>query len=229
MRANQKLIADDGYEVCLFPMEYLYMTQDEGGNYSHYGTYNIDLAGWGNVGVVYRCPLYAPCTMHVISTSLSYYGGNAVIFESNNMVHLANGSLDYVTIMFMHDNNPPYRRVGQTVQQGQLCYRTGTFGMVTGDHVHTCIGKGRGGYFVQRPSGNWDLSNRIHYWNGVYVNDTTIVRGFGHPWTKWTGGTTPPSPSPMVYNKDKYNFVLFNRRKRQEQWTRKPLKKKYKN
>lgn len=220
MRANQRLIADDGYEVFLFPMEYLYMTQDEGGNYSHYGTYNIDLAGWGARGVVYRCPLYAPCTMKVISTSLSYYGGNAVIFESTNRVHLADGSLDYITIMFMHDNNPPYKTKGQILQQGQLCYRTGTYGMVTGDHVHTCIGRGRGGYFVQRPSGNWDLSNRIHYWNGVFVNDTKVVVGYGHNWRKWTGGSVPPTPTPTptpekVYNKHKYKFVLFNKRKRQ--------------
>lgn len=219
MRANQRLIADDGYEVCLFPLSYMYMTQDEGGDYSHYGTYNIDLAGWGARGVIYRCPVYAPCTMKVISTSLSYYGGNAVIFESTNRVHLASGVLDYMTILFMHDNNPPYTRVGQTVQQGQLCYRTGTYGMVTGDHLHTCIGRGRGGHFVQRAGGNWDLSNRIHYWDGTYVNDTSIIRGYSHPWKTWQGGITPPTPPTptpsVVYNKDRYKFVLFNRRKRQ--------------
>lgn len=32
--------------------------------------------------------------------------------------------------------------------------------------------------------------------------------------TRWQGSPTPPSP--VVYNKGKYNFVLFNRRKRQE-------------
>ena len=222
MRANQRLVANDGYEVCLFPLEYLYMTQNEGGNYTHSGTYNLDFAGWGANGVVYRCPVYAPCTMKVISTSFSYYGGNAVIFESTNRVHLANGSLDYVTIMFMHDNNPPYRNIGQVVQQGQLCYRTGTYGMVTGDHLHSCIGQGKGGRFVQRYTGNWDLSNRIHYWDGVFVNDTRIIVGYNHPWKKWTGGhtPTPPTPTPtptptMMYNKGKYNFVLFNKRKRQ--------------
>ena len=46
--------------------------------------------------------------------------------------------------------------------------------------------------------------------------------------TNWT--TTPPTPPTpeMGYNKDKYNFVLFNRRKRQDKWTKKPLKKKLK-
>ena len=45
MIANQTLVAPDGYEVALFPMPYLYMTQDEGGDYSHLGTYNIDCVG----------------------------------------------------------------------------------------------------------------------------------------------------------------------------------------
>lgn len=40
--------------------------------------------------------------------------------------------------------------------------------------------------------------------------------------TEWEGS---PSPSPSSgYNKNKYNFVLFNRRKRQEKWTKKLLK-----
>ena len=225
MIAGQKFVADDGNEVALFPLEYLYMTQDEGGNYSHWGTYNIDFAGWGSSGVVYRCPVYAPCTMKVISTSLSFYGGNAVIFESLNPVHMPNGVLDYITIMFMHDNNPPITSIGQVVNQGDVCYHTGTYGMVTGDHLHSCVGRGRGGYFVQRDGGNWDLSNRVHYWDGVFVNDTTIVNGYGHNWVKFDGGSIPPTPT-VKYNKHRYNFVLFNRRKRQEKWTKKPLKRK---
>lgn len=196
MTANETLIADDGHEVALFPMPYLYMTQDEGGDYSHLGTYNIDLVGYGPNGVITRAPIYAPCSMKVISYHGTDTGGNAVIFESLDVVHLPNGNLDYMTIMFMHDNNPPYTTVGQTVSQGQLCYRTGTFGYVTGDHVHTCVGEGQGGYFVQRAGGNWDLSNRIHYWDGVYVNDTTIIAGYGHNWIEWNGQPyVPPTDS----------------------------------
>lgn len=46
--------------------------------------------------------------------------------------------------------------------------------------------------------------------------------------TFWIGHEPEPEPTPTPegwYNKGKYNFVLFNRRKRQEKWTRKPLKK----
>ena len=40
--------------------------------------------------------------------------------------------------------------------------------------------------------------------------------------TEWQGDV-PPEPE-TDYNKHRYNFVLFNRRKRQEKWTKKPLK-----
>ena len=42
--------------------------------------------------------------------------------------------------------------------------------------------------------------------------------------TNWDG-VVPPEPE-TSYNKNRYNFVLFNRRKRQEKWTRKPLNQK---
>ena len=60
MKANQTLIASDGYEVALFPMPYLYMTQDEGGGYSHVNTYNIDLVGYNGSSVIANAPVYAP-------------------------------------------------------------------------------------------------------------------------------------------------------------------------
>lgn len=45
--------------------------------------------------------------------------------------------------------------------------------------------------------------------------------------TLWQG-VVPPEPE-SSYNKHRYNFVLFNRRKRQEKWTRKPLNQRSKN
>lgn len=185
MIAGQTLVAQDGYEVALFPMDVLYMTQDEGGDYSHEGTYNIDLVGRHAV-----YPIYAPCTMRVVGVHLTPAGGNNVQFQSVDKVHLANGQLDYLTIEFSHDANPPITIVGQVVQQGQLCYHTGSYGYVTGDHVHTCAGEGPFAGSVSRPPNGWyDLANRIHYWDAVYVNDTEIIQGFGHDWKIWDGPT----------------------------------------
>ena len=209
MTAGQQLVASDGYEVALFPMPYLYMTQDEGGDYSHTGTYNIDFVGYNGSSVITSAPIYAPVSMKVISFHPGDTGGNAVIFESLNPVHLPNGNTDYLTVMFMHCNNPPYITVGQTVTQGQLCYRTGTYGYVTGDHVHSCLGQGQGGYFVQRNSGNYDLSNRIHYWNGVFVNDTQIIQGYSHDWQLWDN-----PPAPVTEEDKRFPWVLYARKLR---------------
>ena len=209
MTQGQRLRASDGYEVALFPMPYLYMSQDEGGDYSHTGTYNIDFLGWDSNGRVYQAPIYAPCTMKVVDTILSYSGGNNVVFESVNKVHLPNGQLDYLTIAFGHDSNPPVTLIGAIVQQGNLCYHTGTYGNVTGDHVHTCIGQGHYQGYTTRSSGHQDLTNRIHYWEGVFVNGTNIVQEYNHNWLTYT--------SPISVNrKDKFPFVLYANKLREK-------------
>ena len=66
-------------------------------------------------------------------------------------------------------------------------------------------------------TGWWTPSNIV---NQNLVDFLGIFRN-----TNWTS-TPPTPPTPEIgYNKGKYNFVLFNRRKRQEQWTKKPLNK----
>ena len=192
MIANQTLIAADGYEVALFPLEYLYMTQDEGGDFSHLGTYNIDFVGYNGSQIITHAPLYAPVTMTLRSYMPQFNNGNGEIWESTNKVHLPNGNLDYFTIWVVHDNNPPITTVGSTVNQGQLFYHTGDYGQATGDHVHICVGQGRNATLVTRSSGNVDLSNRVHMWDGVYVNNTGIIQGYGHNWREYTGPTPPP-------------------------------------
>jgi hypothetical protein len=212
MYAGQRMVAPDGYEVALFPLPYLYMSQDEGGDYSHQGTYNIDLLGWSSSGRVYNAPLYAPCTMKVVATYMNYgeAGGHAVFFESVNKVHLANGSLDYLTLMVGHDPNPPYTTIGQVVTQGDVCYHTGTYGYVTGDHCHTCCGQGHYQGTTDRPPYNHeDLTNRIHYWDALFVNDTTIVQGYNQNWITYI----PPTPPPVV-DESKFPWYIYFRKRR---------------
>ena len=214
MLAGQTMRAADGYEVALFPMPCLYMSQDEGGDYSHINTYNIDLLGYEDTGVsyqrIYNAPIYAPCTMKVVDYWGQYgeAGGHNVVFESVDKVHLANGQLDYLTIAFGHDPNPPYTTIGATVSQGQLCYHTGTYGQVTGDHTHTCAGQGHYQGYTTRTGGHQDLTNRIHYWDAVYVNDTIVLRGFNHNWVEYTGPLPPPVYS-VSYNR--FPWVLYAR------------------
>ena len=211
MKANQTLIGADGkHEVALFPMPYIYITQGEGGSYSHRNTYNIDFVGYNGSVTIIRAPVYAPCTMKVVNFMPSFSGGHGVTFESVDKVYLANGQLDYLTILFMHCDNPPYTSIGQTVKQGQLCYRSGNFGYSTGDHLHSCCGQGHYRGLVQRAGGNWDLANRIHYWDGVYINDTGVKVGYGYAWKRYSGGSPAPTPAPSggVYKRDGFPWPI---------------------
>jgi hypothetical protein len=201
-------------------MEYLYMSQDEGGDASHAGTYNIDLVGWDGNTVVLRCPIYAPCTMKVVWTNLTWSGGNTVTFQSVDKVHLPNGDLDYLCIDFGHDNTPPVTTLGAVVNQGQLCYHTGTFGYVTGDHVHLETGYGK---YTQpyttsgEKSANYKYHitdyttcKRLHNYDALFINDTSPhTSPSGYNWKTYQGGSpTPPEPKPTPKNY-RFKWVLY--------------------
>lgn len=209
MLAGQTMVAGDGKEICLFPFEYLYMSQDEGGDYSHTGTYNIDFLGWSANGRVLNCPFYAPCTLKCID-AWDYSGSHNLTYQSINPVHLANGRIDTLTIAFAHDDNPIHH-VGDIINQGDLLGHTGTFGQVTGDHTHTCCGMGPFEGYTNRGNNLYDLTNRIHYWDACYVNDTIIVEGYNHPWKNWNG-PVPPRPT----RKAKFPWVLYARKLREK-------------
>lgn len=209
MRAYEKVVASDGKEVMLFPFEYMYISQGEGGSYSHENTYNIDFLGYGANGRVYNCPFYAPCTLECVA--IWDVSSNTRVYQSTNQVHLADGTLDYVTICFTHDDNPPHT-IGDRVSQGQLLGRTGTTGQTTGDHIHSCCGRGTYQGYTYRQStidpskGHYDLTNRIHYYDCCYVNDTHLVHDESYPWKTYGGAT--------LLLKSKFPWVLYARRLR---------------
>lgn len=188
MIAGEKLRGSDGYQVALFPMPYMYISQGElmPSNYSHYNTYNMDFLGWDQNGRVYQAPVYAPCDLKVVSL-WDYSGSHTVTFESINKVHFADGSLDYLTIAFTHAINPPFHTIGDVVSMGDLIYYTGTFGQTSGDHLHLTAGKGHFDGYTQRTGGHYDLTNRCHLYDALYINDTVIVYdSHDYPWRTYT-------------------------------------------
>ena len=46
MRAGQTMANTAGVEISLFPLEYMNISQGEGGSYSHQGRWAIDFLGW---------------------------------------------------------------------------------------------------------------------------------------------------------------------------------------
>lgn len=203
MLAGQRAVATDGVEICLFPFEYMYITQGENQSPTHMSTYNIDFLGYGASGRVYNCPFYAPVTLRCID-AWDYSGSHNLTYQSVNKVYLANGQKNYLTIDFAHDDTPIHN-VGDIIQQGALLGHTGTFGQVTGDHTHSCCGMGTFTGYTERQTDCYDLTNRIHYYDACYVNDTVLVQDEGYPWKTWNG-PIPPLPSP---DKNKFPWTVY--------------------
>ena len=200
MRANERLVALDGKEVLLFPLEYMNISQDEYGGYSHQNILAIDFLGWGANGRILKCPYYAPCSCRCVGTT----GENNRIWQSTSEVHLASGAVGYVSWVQAHDDNP--LPVGTVLTQGDLLGHTGTTGNVTGDHVHF--------NFAIGVYAGWDsstndrqLRNSIHIYNACYVNDTVIVNGENHEWITW-------NESYGFTGRSKFPWVLYARKLR---------------
>lgn len=203
MVAGERLIGNDGKEIMLFPLPYIYISQGENESFSHSGILAIDFLGWDSNGRVYQAPMYAPCSCKCVATIDDYNKGR--IFQSLDAVHTPNG-LQYVTFMWFHDNNP-IANVGDTFTQGDLIAHTGTQGNVTGDHTHMNMANGS-----FNPNNYWkngQLVNSDHIYDICYTNDTIIVDGYGYNWIEYSGELSPGENT-----KGKFPWVLYARKLR---------------
>jgi hypothetical protein len=171
---------------------------------SHAGTLQIDFLGWDANGRVLNCPYYAPCTCRCVDITDS--STNNRVYQSTNMVHLADGSLSYVTFEMAHDNFP-ITTIGTIINQGDLLGHTGTAGYVTGDHLHYQCARGTyAGWEQVPPDNNWQLVNEMHIYDACYVNDTVIIDGEGYNWRVYTGPIPPPTEEKK---RKKFPWVLY--------------------
>lgn len=199
MQPLQRLFDSNGYEVMLFPMEYMNISQGEGGSYSHHLA--MDFLGWNSLGRVYDCPYYAPCSAECV---FSFGTSDNRTWESIGDVHLADGTIRHVTFCFNHDETPP--ALGTILTQGALIGHSGTAGQATGDHMHfnTAYGTYQG-YVLIPGTEFYELANSSHIYDTCYVNNTVIVDGNGYNWKTFEGGSpTPPEP-----DKKKHKFPWF--------------------
>ena len=194
MVAGERLVDAQGNEVCLFPLEYMMISQLE------HQLYAIDFLGWDANGRVYDCPCYAPFSGTVHSTVGTAHN---MIYWSDNPVRLVDGTLSDVSLLVAHSNTPA-PSIGTHFNQGDLFYHTGIEPPATGDHLHMEIALGHVG---------WDLSgthleNPSHLYNCEAVNDTIIIDGEGYNWREYQGGHTPGE----VINEKRFPWVLYTRK-----------------
>ena len=201
MQAGQRLVDNTNHCVALFPMPYMYITQNE------HDLYSIDFSGWGPNGKVYNAPIYAPFDGRITYTQS---GQNTIVFESTNDVRCADGQLHHVRVMLSHADNQPYS-VGATFNMGDLLYHTGTAPPAYGDHLHMEVGIGYSASI-------WDpsyqhLNNPTHMYDVLYVNDTVLTNPSIYNWKTWSG----PSPTPI--ERSKFPWVLYARKFREGRWS----------
>lgn len=185
MKPNEKL-SYKGYQVCLFPMETMEITQWSSPDaFSHCCGHPFDCAILNQTHI----PLYAPCDCHLIDAGPAVYG-NTRIYTSDKKVWTPSG-LRQVTFSFTHDNNPPTKTA---FKQGELIAHTGTAGDVQGDHSHidqtfTVNGK-LVEYGVTCPHGNYcyALEGSVLPTSFWYVNDTVIANDMGHKFSTFKKG-----------------------------------------
>ena len=202
MLPNQTMVAPDGYEVALFPLQNLRVTQGYGpSTYSHCCGAPMDFGK-----TTTQTPLYAPFSMH-----RTYYyntGGHGRMYASDNPVWTPSHGLTYVSILVVHDNNPPTQT---SFRQGELFAHTGTAGNVS-EHVHIETAVGQQSRQITSSVTCRGVSHRCDYIEDfappntlLYVNDTNIVNGGGYSWYEYQGGQPSPTPTPG-YNRDRLSL-----------------------
>ena len=157
---STKVFADDN-QYALWFMNDLNISQVPNGDESHANTQNFDVVGVNSNDIFapFDCKIVA---IYPVEESKGY--GNTVVIQSIKPVHYADGSLEYMSMAFVHDDYIKDLYIGKEIKQGEVFYQTGTAGYANGRHSHvTCI---RGQYMDD--NGNYIKENNVWYEHRSY-------------------------------------------------------------
>lgn len=201
MKPAEKLKAADGLEVALFPCETLYLT--EARDPDEHDVLALDFLPRNLAGQpIVAMPCYAP-----FSGTLVYTGNDHnCILESDYKVHFANGDIAYMRVLVAHDFQAPV--LNTHYDQGDLFYHSGNYGQSTGEHLHMEIAKVDDKSIPYWNTGGIGLRNAIHMWDGLFVNNTVLLRPKDYPWKEYSG------PTPVYRKTNKFPWVLYARKLR---------------
>lgn len=199
MKPNQRLLADDGHEVCLFPCEAMYITQGE------HDVLALDFRPVNVLGArITAMKCYAPFTGRIVYTG----NDHNCILQSDDLVYMPDGSLSYGRVLVAHSEVAPVLNTHYI--QGQQFYTTGNFGQSYGEHLHMEIASVTSPIERYWNSGTGiGLYKAIHMWNGMFVNDTALIEVGGYNWVEYNGGVTPTPEEKKV---KRFPWVLYARK-----------------
>lgn len=233
MVRGQTQIDENGHQVALFPLESFIITQRDDETYSHdptrylatdYQAFHYTSGSDTQIGTGYVLTFheyYAPVDMVCVGMDTT---NASILWRSINPVHLANDNIDYLILLFYHDNRVPAGdySVGDTVSQGDIIGHTGTYGnggSTVANHVHMESGYGQNWNRVYaNPSwGHINLDYALHNYTAMYGNDTTCygISSYPdkYPW-QYYQGPTPPPPTPTSGKKKGFPWYITANKRR---------------
>lgn len=198
-----KMNDNQNIEVCLFPMEHLFITQGPGFNSdgtdnpaspSHAGSWAVDNIGEAtdirdeNNDIIEQkiSDVFAPVTVKLVKKCTDEIDGeiygHACVFSSVNPVLFPDLTIDYLDMEIVHCDNIDFLVEGNTYAQGSLIYREGNHGYSDGSHVHIEVRK-RGTHsipngfhqFFTNEYGVWQLKDNEPIQGIFFLNDTAII------------------------------------------------------
>ena len=204
MTPGQRLVAPDGYEVALFPCEALYLSPAR--DPDEHDVLALDFLPRNISGqTITAMPCYAP-----FSGTLVYTGNDHnCILESDDLVHMPDGSLEYGRVLVAHSFQAPVQ--GTHYNQGDLFYRTGNYGQSYGEHLHMEVAHVSSKSSQYWNTGGIGIYGAIHMWLGLYVDNTVLLRPENYNWV--TYGYVPPPEEKK--KKHKFPWVLYARKFRE--------------
>lgn len=201
MIAGEKLKASDGYEVFLFPCEALYLTPAR--EPDEHDVLALDFLPYNIVGQrITAMPCYAPFSGTIVYTGADHN----LILESDDKVHMPDGSLEYARVLVAHSFQVPVQ--GTHYNQGDLFYTSGNYGQSTGEHLHMEVAHVPTKSLRKWNVGGIGIYGAVHMWLGLYVNNTVLLRPENYNWVEWNG----PAPPTKKKEEKRFPWVLYSRK-----------------
>ena len=159
-----------GQDLALFPADSMRITQGAYDTYSHMRQNAIDMQPTNSMA-------FAPFNAMIVRKDVGYAVCNGVWIQSVDKVRYADGSYDYMTVLYMHDDNIDNLTVGQMLTQGEYFYHSGTTGNSSGAHVHIAVYRGQNHENMPFATGDVYASDAF-----FVLDDTVIHDDYGIGW-----------------------------------------------
>lgn len=185
---------EGGTQTAIFPMDNLNVSQ-----ITHPETASdaVDFRGidTGSENV------FAPFDAVVVDKMTAFVMGNTIVIQSRSPVKYADGTVDYMTVSFTHDNDVSDLWVGKNITKGEVFYQEGEAGYATGNHIHMICARGQYGVNTiwDHGAGN-GLTNSLWPDKALFISSrTNIIYTW---WFNWVADlpsdTTPPTISNIL-------------------------------